>query len=242
VLQGSGQPGITAIRRPRRRVVPGREDLRNAGRNSPASADPRRHSVRRSRLGAGYGLCVLDPMARTGHSGGEVMLTKKGTALARQNAPREPFALLREMATEFDKMFGDWPAFGWATLPKPVFENAAFAPAIDVFQKDGRLITRIDLPGMKKEDIKVEVEDGYLAISGERKNEIEEKKDTYYRCERNYGTFYRAVPLPDGVKVDDVKATFADGVLEVSVPLPMAVKPEPKKIEILEAGQPPKAA
>jgi HSP20 family protein len=80
------------------------------------------------------------------------------------------------------------------------------------------------LPGLKKEEVKVEVTDGYLAIHGERKKEEEEKGEQFYRCEREYGSFYRAVPLPDGVKLEDVKATFADGVLEVSVPL--AAKPE----------------
>ena len=65
----------------------------------------------------------------------------------------------------------------------------------------------------------MEVTDGRLAISGERKSETEEKKDNFYRCERAYGSFYRSVPLPEGAKLEDVKATFADGVLEVSVPL-----------------------
>lgn len=81
-------------------------------------------------------------------------------------------------------------------------------PEIDVVERDNRLITRIDLPGLKKEDVKVEVTDGYLTISCERKTEAEEKKEHFYRCERQYGSFYRAVPLPEGVKVEDVKATL----------------------------------
>ena len=95
---------------------------------------------------------------------------------------------------------------------------------------------------MKKEDVKVEVTNGHLTISGERKTEAEERKEHYYRSEREYGSFYRTVPLPEGVKLDDVKATFADGVLEVSLPMP-AAKPEEttRKIEIQE-GSKPKAA
>ena len=89
-----------------------------------------------------------------------------------------------------------------------------------MFEKDNRLVTRVDFPGLKKEDVKVEVTDGHLALSGERKRETEEKKDTFYRSEREYGSFCRTVPLPEGVKLEDIKATFADGVLEVSVPLP----------------------
>ena len=149
---------------------------------------------------------------------------------------RDPFALFRQMTSDVDRMFDDlsWPSFRRsfrALAGKP----AAWAPGIDVFEKDNRLITRIDLPGMKKEDVKVEVTDGHLAISGERKSETEEKKDNVYRCEREYGSFHRAVPLPEGVKLEDVKATFADGVLEVSVPLPAKVDSKVRKVEIQEA-------
>jgi len=111
-----------------------------------------------------------------------------------------------------------------------------------VFQKDNRLVTKVDLPGIKKADVKVEVTDGYLAISGERKSESEEKKERFYRCEREYGSFYRAVPLPDGVKVEDIKATFTDGVLEVSVPLPAKPEATVRKVEIQEPAKAAKTA
>ena len=163
-------------------------------------------------------------------------MARKETALA--PAGREPFGLLREMTSELDRFF-EGPFFGsafkWPTFPTMALgETTGWAPNIDVFEKDNRLFTKVDLPGMKKEDVKVEVTDGYLAISGERKQESEEKKANVYRSERSYGSFYRAVPMPEGAKVEDVKATFADGVLEVSVPL--AAKPEAKmhKVEIQE--------
>jgi HSP20 family protein len=166
------------------------------------------------------------------------MTTKKETGLTRQAVARDPFALLRQMSTEFDRFFQDaaWPAF----RTKAIADGAKWFPEIDVFEKNNRLVTKVDLPGLKKEDVKVEVTDGHLAISGERKTEAEEKKDQFYRCEREYGSFYRAVPLPDGVKVEDAKATFADGVLEVSVPLPVKVEPAVRNVEIQEA--PAKAA
>jgi HSP20 family protein len=106
-----------------------------------------------------------------------------------------------------------------------------------VFEKDNRLITRVDLPGMKKEEVKVEVTDGHLALSGERKRETEEKKDTFYRSEREYGSFYRAVPLPEGIKLEDIKATFADGVLEVSIPLPVRAEAKVRHVEIEEPAK-----
>jgi HSP20 family protein len=173
------------------------------------------------------------------------MLMKKETADARKGAPRDPFNLLREMTADLDRVFEDttWPTFRWPFLrSKPLFEAAAFTPAIDVFEKDNRLITRVDLPGLKKEEVKVELADGYLAISGERKSEVEDKKDDFYRCERSYGSFYRAVPLPEGIKFEDVKATFVDGVLEVSVPVPAKQKAELRTVAIEGGTQPVKAA
>jgi HSP20 family protein len=165
-------------------------------------------------------------------------MASKRTALA----TRDPFNLLRQMTSEFDRMFeaSAWPSFRWpAFRTRPSAEAATWFPEIDVFEKDNRLVTKIDLPGLKKEDVKVEVTDGHLAISGERKTEAEEKKENFYRCEREYGSFYRAVPLPEGVKLEDVKATFSDGVLEVSVPLPAKPEAKVRKVEIQEA---PKAA
>ena len=84
--------------------------------------------------------------------------------------------------------------------------------------------------------------DGHLAISGERKREEEEKGEEFYRCEREYGTFYRAVPLPEGVKLEDVTATFTDGVLEVSVPLPAKPEATVRQVAIEEPAKPKAAA
>jgi HSP20 family protein len=95
---------------------------------------------------------------------------------------------------------------------------------------------------MKKEDVKVEVTDGRLAISGERKTEAEEKGEQFYRCERECGSFYRSVPLPEGAKIEDVKATFTDGVLEVSVPLPARPEAKIRKVEIQEPAKAAKTA
>ena len=162
------------------------------------------------------------------------MALKKQTALT----PRDPFTFLRQMTSELDRMF-ETPA--WPSLRLPFLRSkpaeATWFPEIDVFEKDNRLVTKIDLPGMKKEDVKVEVTDGHLAISGERKTEAEEKKENFYRCEREYGSFYRAVPLPEGVKLEDVKATFADGVLEVSIPLPAKPEAKIRTVEIQNAPE-----
>jgi len=139
----------------------------------------------------------------------------------------DPFATLRRMSTEFDRLFEEaaFPTAKWSLFrTQPALKATNWLPQIDVFERDNRLVTKVDLPGMKKDEVKVEVNEGYLTISGERKIEVDTKKGEFYRCEREYGSFYRAVPLPDGVKFDDVKASFADGVLEVSVPVPVTAK------------------
>lgn len=151
------------------------------------------------------------------------MFNRKPTALAREGFV-DPFAMLTRMTSDFDRLFEGW---GWpAFRAGGIAETAAWAPSLDLFEKDNRLVAKLDLPGMKKEDVKVEVADGYLTISGERKEEKEEKEKNFYRCEREYGSFYRAIPLPKGANVADVKAAFENGVLEVSVPL--QAKPEGK--------------
>jgi HSP20 family protein len=171
------------------------------------------------------------------------MATKKETGLVPSGFDRDPFALLREMTSEFDRMFGEpaRPFFRWPLRRRATTEFGWY-PQIDVFEKDNRLVTKIDLPGMKKEDVKVEVTDGQLAISGERKHEAEEKGEEFYRSEREYGSFYRSVPLPEGAKVDDVKATFTDGVLEVSVPLQARPEAKVRKVEIQESAKAVKTA
>jgi HSP20 family protein len=151
---------------------------------------------------------------------------------------------VRPMTSELDRLFEElhlpfrveWPrGFGEVNAKE-------WFPEIDVFERDNTLVTKVDLPGLKKEEVKVEVVEGVLIISGERANEVKEGKDNYYRCERTFGNFTRTVPLPEGVTYKDVKANFFNGVLEVIVPLP--VKAETKKhiVEIAEGTAVAKAA
>jgi HSP20 family protein len=171
------------------------------------------------------------------------MSEKKHGTLVPTRSASDPFSFLRQMTSELDQVFDDWPS-----LRRPFFGQAAtsrstaWSPKVDVFERDNRLVTRVDLPGMKKEDVSVEVTDGHLALSGERKRETEEKKDNFYRSEREYGSFYRAVPLPEGVKLEEVKATFSDGVLEVSVPLPARPEASVRKVQIEEPKKTAKSA
>jgi HSP20 family protein len=147
-----------------------------------------------------------------------------------------PFGVLRRLTGDMERFF-DFPMPGfWPREPRLIGE-AAWIPSIDVFEKDGSLVIRADLPGLTKEDVNIEVTDEAITLKGERKKEIEEEKEGLYRQERAYGSFFRAVPLPEGVKPEDVKATFTNGVLEVTMPLPTAKKElKARRVEIQEAA------
>lgn len=160
-----------------------------------------------------------------------------------QSRRQEPLNLLRQMTSELDYMFDEpWTLFRWPSADVTSPDAPIWAPKVDVMTKDNALVTRVDLPGMKKEDVTVEVQDGFLTLSGERRKETKEEKDNVYREEREYGSFCRTVPLPKGVKADDVNATFTNGVLEVTIPLPAAVPSNGRKIPVQDAVAPKTAA
>jgi HSP20 family protein len=105
-----------------------------------------------------------------------------------------------------------------------------WTPAIDVEEKDGAYLVKADLPGLKKDDIHIELRDRVLTLRGERRDEHEENKDGYHRVERTFGSFERSLRVPEGVTEKDIHAKYTDGVLELSIPAPAAK--EPKAIEI----------
>lgn len=109
---------------------------------------------------------------------------------------------------------------------------AEWAPRMDVYEKDGSLVLKADLPGLKREDIEVKLENGDLVVSGERKEEKEVKEEDLYRCERSFGSFYRRIPLDFAVDPKQVVARFADGVLEVKLPVPREEAPEGQRIAV----------
>jgi len=125
-----------------------------------------------------------------------------------------PFALMRRFTDEMDRLF---EGHGWRGGRSEVTH---WAPAIEVKEQDGKLEVLAELPGIKENDVKVEVTDEGLVIQGERKQEHEEKREGYYRSERRYGQFYRLIPLPEGATVDQAHAEFHNGELRVSIPVP----------------------
>jgi HSP20 family protein len=112
----------------------------------------------------------------------------------------------------------------------PADFDRTFTPALDVEEKDGTYLVKADLPGLKKDDIHIELRNGLLTLRGERRDEHEEKKGRYHWVERTYGSFERSFCVPEGVTEKDIHAKYRDGVLELSIPVPKA--PEPKAIEV----------
>jgi HSP20 family protein len=106
----------------------------------------------------------------------------------------------------------------------------AWAPPVDIFEKDDHLVIRAEIPGVQKEAMDVRIEQGVLTLHGERKQETEIREESAYRMERVYGTFTRSFALPATVDASKVTASYKDGILEVTVPKAETAKP--KKIEI----------
>jgi HSP20 family protein len=105
-------------------------------------------------------------------------------------------------------------------------------PKVDIFDRDGSLVVKAELPGVKKDDVSVEMEGHDLVIQGKREEKTETKEESFYRMERSSGSFYRRIPLPEGVKDENVTASYEDGVLEVVVPRPQETAASPRKIEL----------
>jgi HSP20 family protein len=149
---------------------------------------------------------------REGERQGELARRESHYPLAWRSSP---FALMNRFADEMARLFED-AGFGrgWGEMGP-----AAWSPQIEAFERGGQFIVRADLPGLTKDDVKVEIHDDALTIQGERKRESEEEREGFYRSERSYGSFLRSIPLPEGVKADEANANFRDGVLEITMPV-----------------------
>jgi HSP20 family protein len=142
-----------------------------------------------------------------------------------------PFSLMRRFTENMERAFrGDWETGAGHE------QYGMWAPAIDVSERDNKLVVRADLPGTARDDVKVEVLNETLVIQGERRQEHEEQEGGYRRIERRYGSFYRAIPLPDGAQAEQARAEFRDGVLEISVPVSAAQRQRGREVPIETGG------
>jgi HSP20 family protein len=176
------------------------------------------------------------------------MTPRSESDMARRESQIEsPFRMLQRFADEMDSVFDDFglgrswraPRFGlgrsWLSSPARLAAQA-WAPDIDVSQQNNELVVRADLPGMKREDVCVDVTDTDITISGERKSEQETERGGVYRSERAYGSFCRTIPLPEGAIADQAKATFDHGVLEIRMPAPPEQVTRGRRLQITESA------
>jgi HSP20 family protein len=143
----------------------------------------------------------------------------------------EPLRELGSLQNEMNRLFNtvfDTPPGNGGTLRR-------WVPAMDLVETHDHFILRADLPGMRQDDVKIELEDTTLTVSGERRAEHESKGEGYYRVERAFGEFSRSLTLPQGVDPEAVAASFDNGVLEVRIPKPETRKP--RRIEIAGTGE-----
>jgi len=153
------------------------------------------------------------------------------------------FVLMRWFSQEMDRLFEDfglgrlYSAFGRGRellRREAGLIPAEWSPRIEILEHDGRYVVRAELPGMTKDDLKVEVTDEMLTIQGQRKQEKEEQREGYYYGERAFGSFYRAIPLPEGAEPAEATAEIHNGVLEVTMPAPKKAEKKSRLLEVQE--------
>ena len=146
---------------------------------------------------------------------------------------QEPFRSMHRMMDDMERAFfggGSFLPSRWSHQSRAL--SSEWMPQIESFQKGDQFVVRADLPGLKKEDVNVEVTDDQITIEGERRDEHTEEREGYYSSERSYGKFCRTIPLPLGALADSAKATFNNGVLEVTLNTPPHEVSRGRKIEI----------
>jgi HSP20 family protein len=139
----------------------------------------------------------------------------------------EPVRELGTIQNEMNRLFNTF-------FDTPTSSNGSglrrWVPPMDLVETEQAFVLRADLPGLSESDVKIELDDNVLTISGERKAEHEERKAGYYRVERSSGSFRRSLSLPEGVDAESVRATFDKGVLEVTIPKP--AQRSPRRVQI----------
>jgi HSP20 family protein len=186
------------------------------------------------------------PKPKTTNGKGPTKEIAPPVATAAPKVMGSPFTFMRWFAEEMDRLFENfgleigWPLPRWLTRGHELlrrgagFVPAEWLPKVDVIEREGQFIVRADLPGLSKEDIKVEVTDDLLTIQGERQHEKTEEREGYCYNECSYGSFYRAIPLPEGAESSKATADFRKGVLEVTVPAPSRPEPKVRRLEVRE--------
>jgi HSP20 family protein len=177
---------------------------------------------------------------RRGDMGGRAVQrdSRSGSRLFPLWSPAEwfsssPFELMRRFSDEMDRWRGGVPGG---------LEASAWVPAIEVYERDRQFVVRAELPGMRREDVTVEIQDDSIVVQGERRRETESGEPDeggLYRSEWSYGRFFRRIPLPEGIDADQARARFDQGILEIAIPLPEQQRRR-RQIPVESAGEAPR--
>ncbi len=142
----------------------------------------------------------------------------------------DPFRELEDVSTRLNRIFGRFPAR--AESGNQMLAMADWAPSVDISETDTAYLIKGEIPGVKKEDVKVTIENGMLTIQGERKQEKEEKGKKFHRVECSYGSFMRSFQMPDDADEDKVTAEFKDGMINVTLAKSAQAQQKPKTINV----------
>lgn len=161
-------------------------------------------------------------------------MAKKETKELVKAEPTRAISPFEEMERMFDEFFRrPFSLIGPSWLPRlGLLEREEISPTVDIFEEGGDVVVKAELPGMKKEDIDVNITEDTITISGEKKKEEKVEKKNYYRLERSHGSFTRSFRMPTEVQTDKAKANFKEGVLEIRIPKTEEARKKEKKIPI----------
>jgi HSP20 family protein len=147
-----------------------------------------------------------------------------------------PFSLMRRMTEEMDRLFQNFGTeSGGYEGGLQGREGYGWSPAIEVTQREGKLIVQCELPGVSANDVKVEITNDALILEGERRSERDQNERGIQRSERQYGAFFRTIPLPEGVNAEQATARYENGVLEITIPTPQQ-REERRSIPVQTTG------
>ena len=183
------------------------------------------------------GQAQRDARVREGQTGQDNRLARRGPS----SGFMSPFTLLqRFFSDDVGSLFEQFGGHRGGMMPQARGSNrdvTSWVPKVDVVRRGNELVVRADLPGVKPDDVTVEISDDAITISGERQDEHAEARGDIYRFERTYGAFFREIPLPEGAIVDLAKASFKGGVLEITVPAPPEQVSRGRRLEIAQGDQ-----
>jgi HSP20 family protein len=141
----------------------------------------------------------------------------------------DPF---REVMTLQNRLNSLFPDYNRGVGENELVSTASFVPPVDIYEDEHSIVLKLEVPGMKQEDLDIQMENNNLTVRGERKFEKEEKEENFHRIERRYGSFYRAFTVPNTVNPDSVKADYDAGVLQIRLEKRAEAKPKQIKVQV----------